>query len=98
MTAYVIAQLTFKDRARYDRYQARFASVFAGSGGRLLCADEAPRLLQGDWMGDKVVVMAFNDDAAATRFLESPGYQEISEDRDAGADTVALMVTGLGEV
>ena len=97
MTTYLIAQLTFKDRARYHRYQAGFAAAFTGSGGRLLCADEAPRLLQGDWVGDKVVIMAFDDEVAAPTFLESPAYRAISKDRDAGADTVALMATGLAD-
>jgi len=94
MSVYVVAQLKFTDIARYRRYQSRFAAVFAGSGGRLLAADEAPRLLEGVWPFDKIVIMAFDDAAAARAFLDSPAYRAIAEDRLAGADTTALLATG----
>ena len=47
MTVYVIAQLKFKDRPRYDRYQSRFMDVFHQFDGRLLAADEHPVVLEG---------------------------------------------------
>jgi uncharacterized protein (DUF1330 family) len=94
MSAYVVAQLKFTDIARYRRYQSHFADVFAGSGGRLLVADEGPRPLEGTWPFDKIVIMAFDDDVSALAFLESPKYREISEDRLAGADTTALLAKG----
>ena len=95
MTVYVIAQLSFTDVQRYRRYQANFGAVFTASTGRLLSADESPRVLEGDWSGDKVVVMAFPSEDDATTFLNSPEYQRISRDREAGAETVSLMVRGL---
>ncbi len=95
MTVYVIAQLSFTERARYDRYQARFAEVFKPFDGRLLAADERPKLLEGAWPHDKLVMMSFADEAAAYRFLRSPEYRAIAEDRKAGADAVVLLVAGL---
>lgn len=95
MTVYVIAQLKFTDEARYRKYQARFFDVFKDSGGKLLAADEKPVVLDGEWTRDKVVVMSFPDEQQARAFLESPGYREISKDRIAGADTIALLVHGL---
>lgn len=47
MTVYAIAQLKVTDRAAYDRYQARFFDVFRKYNGRLLAADEHPRVLEG---------------------------------------------------
>lgn len=96
MAVYVIAQLKFTDRERYGRYQARFGEVFHQFEGRLLAADEAPQVLEGEWARDKVVMMAFPDADAARAFLDSDAYREIAADRIAGADTVALMVNGLG--
>jgi uncharacterized protein (DUF1330 family) len=95
MTVYVVAQLRFTDEALYRRYQGRFASVFAGSGGRLLVADEAPVVLEGEWAKDKLVIMAFDGPEAARAFLESPAYRAISDDRRAGAETIALLARGL---
>lgn len=95
MTVYVIAQLTFKDRAAYDRYQAAFLPVFRQFQGRLLAADETPRYLEGGGPTQKVVLMSFPDEAEAGRFLDSPEYEAISVDRKRGADAVVLLVNGL---
>jgi len=87
--------LRFTDEAAYRRYQRRFADAFAGSGGKLLAADEAPIVLEGKWAGDKLVIMEFDGRETARQFLQSPAYQAISEDRKAGAETIALLVRGL---
>lgn len=97
MTVYVVAQLKFIDRARYNAYLARFAETFAGSGGRLLAADEAVTPMEGAAAPDKVVIMSFDDEAQARAFLDSPAYQAISEDRRAGAQTTGFIVHGLPE-
>ena len=95
MPVYVIAQIKFTDESLYRRYQARFADVFRQFKGRLLAADESPIVIEGEWLRDKVVVMQFADEAEARSFLDSPAYLEISKDRIAGSDVVALLVNGL---
>ena len=95
MTVYAIAQLTFTDRDAYDRYQAAFMPIFQRYAGRLLAADEAPQVVEGQWSGDKVVVMSFPDQISFREWAESADYQRISEDRRVGADTVVLLVRGL---
>lgn len=95
MAAYLIAQLKFTDLAAYRRYQAAFPAVFRNHAGKVLAADEAPLVLEGEWPRDKVVVMEFADEAAAQAFATDPAYQEISKDRRAGSDAVVLLVRGL---
>lgn len=95
MTVYAIAQLTFTNRAAYDRYQARFMEVFAGFEGTLLAADESPLLIEGTGGCDKVVLMSFPDEAEFRRWSESEEYQRISVDRRAGANCVVTLVHGL---
>lgn len=95
MTVYAIAQLKFTDRAAYDRYQARFMDVFRRYQGTLLAADETPQVIEGQWDREKVVLMSFPDESAFRSWAQSPDYQEISKDRQAGADTVVLLVQGL---
>ena len=96
MTVYLVAQLAFTDVAAYRRYQAKFMDVFRKFDGRLLAADEHPKVGEGQWGKDKIVIMSFPDEAACLRFASSPEYEEISEDRRAGADTVSLIVKGIG--
>jgi len=96
MSVYAIAQLSFKDRAAYARYQARFMDVLKKfRGGRLLVADEKPLQLEGRWDRDKLVVIAFPNEAAFREWNESPEYQEIAKDRKAGADAVVLLARGV---
>jgi uncharacterized protein (DUF1330 family) len=95
VTVYAIAQLGFTDRAAYDRYQARFIEVFSRYRGTLLAADERPQVVEGHWDREKVVLMSFPDEAEFRSWSESAEYQSISKDREAGADSVVLLVKGL---
>jgi uncharacterized protein (DUF1330 family) len=95
VTVYAIAQLRFTDRDAYNRYEAAFMEVFRRYSGTLLAADEAPRVIEGEWDRDKVVLMSFPDEAAFRQWAESPDYQRISEDRRAGAETVVVLVQAM---
>jgi uncharacterized protein (DUF1330 family) len=94
VTVYILAQLKFRDRPAYDRYQARFMDVFRKFQGRLLAADEHPTLLEGASDREKIVLMSFPDADAARAFMSDPEYLAISKDRHAGADTVSWLVQG----
>jgi len=96
MSVYAIAQLKITDRATYDRYQAKFMGVMKRFQGRLLAADESPKVLEGKWERDKVVLLSFPDEAAFQQWADSPEYQEISKDRKAGSEAVVLLVKGIG--
>ncbi len=95
MTVYAIAQLTIHDRARYQRYAAAFMPILAKYRGRLLAADEHPEVTEGQWDGDKIVLMAFPDRETFTAWVTSPEYREISKDRLAAAESTGILVRGL---
>jgi uncharacterized protein (DUF1330 family) len=94
MPVYAIGQLKFTNRQAYDRYQSRFFEVFSQFNGRLLAADESPRIIEGEWSRDKVVLISFPDETSYSAWAESPSYLEIAQDRKAGADAVVLLVRG----
>ena len=96
MTVYALAQLRIHDRESYDRYQSRFMPVLQKYNGRLLAADETPRVLEGEWWDrNKVVLMEFADKDAFRAWATSPEYTDISKDRKAGAEAVVLLIAGL---
>ena len=95
MTQYVIAQINITDREAYGRYQAEFMPVLTQYGGRLLAADEAPRIAEGHWPFQKVILLAFENDEAVQRWSESAEYQRISVDRKLGTHGVGISVRGL---
>ena len=95
MTVYALAQLRIHDAERYGRYIACFMPVLERYNGRLLAADESPRVLEGQWWDrNKVVLMQFADKDAFRAWATSPEYTEIAEDRKAGADAVVLLING----
>jgi uncharacterized protein (DUF1330 family) len=92
---YALAQLTIRDRERYERYAKRFHDVLAGYGGRLLAADEAPAVLEGAWDRQKVVLIELPTQAAFDAWSQSEAYAEISLDRKAATEGPVLLVHGL---
>jgi len=92
---YVLAQISIHDRARYDRYAAQFLGVLQRFEGRLLAADEAPEVLEGQWPHQKVVLIEFKDAAEAKRWATSPEYREIAVDREGSTVATVLSFGGL---
>jgi uncharacterized protein (DUF1330 family) len=96
LTVYVVAQIRIHDRERYDAYAAAFMPVLIQYGGRLLAADEAPAVLEGEWAGQKLNIISFPDEQAARRWMQSEEYRAITVDRLAASDGVVLLVQGFG--
>ena len=65
--------------------------------GRVLAADEHPTVLEGVWARDKIMLMSFPDEQSFAEWSQSPEYQEILQDRKAGATAVVLLVQGIPE-
>jgi len=95
MTVYVVAQLDVTDPDAYDRYRARFRAVLGKFDGRLLAADEHPKIIEGQWKREKIVLLSFADDMAFHRFWQSPDYLEIVKHRHAGTQGDLLLVKGI---
>lgn len=92
---YVLAQISIHDRARYDRYAARFLEVLEAYQGVLLAADDKPAVIEGRWHRDKVVLVCFPDRDRFDQWVSSPEYQRISTDRAASTEGTVLLVRGL---
>ncbi len=95
MTVYTVAQLTITDRTAYNRYREGFMATLTPFGGRLLAADENPRLIEGSWQGDKVVIIAFESVAQVDAWFASHDYVKIAVDRKAGSHGPVLIVEGI---
>jgi uncharacterized protein (DUF1330 family) len=95
MTVYAIVQLNIHDRATYDRYVDRFMPVFEQFKGKVLAADDAPRVLEGASDAGRVVLLQFPDRKAFAEWATSPAYQAIATDRIASAKTTVTLVEGL---
>jgi len=86
VTVYAIAQLRIHDRAPYERYAAAFMPVLRQYGGRLVVADGAPEIAEGEWDGNRVVVLAFADRDAFNTWANSPEYSDRAGPLGRGTD------------
>jgi uncharacterized protein (DUF1330 family) len=94
MTVYAVVQLNIHDRPTYERYMSRFMDVFNSFNGKLLVADDHPRVLQGEWSFNRIVIMEFPDRHSFAQWATSPEYQEIAKDRVASSSGVILLAHG----
>ncbi len=95
MTVYAIGQIKIKDRAEYEKYSSQFMGVFEKFKGKLLSADFSARAVQGDWDGDRLVLMEFPNKRAFIEWAASKEYQEIAKHRDAGADVTVILANAI---
>jgi uncharacterized protein (DUF1330 family) len=95
VSVYVIVQLTINDRARYDVYAGALPATLGQHGGTVLVADDSPRVLEGEWTGNRVVMLQFPDRDAFRAWATSPEYQAIVADRHASSEAAITLVRSL---
>jgi uncharacterized protein (DUF1330 family) len=96
MPAYVIVEVDVTDPERYERYKAATPAAIAAGGGRFLVRGGELTVLEGDWRPSRLVVLEFEDLAAAERWYESDAYQAAKKLREGGATMRMIAVQGLG--
>jgi len=95
MTIYAVVQVKIKNREAYDRYADGFMDVFTKFKGKMLAADFEPKIIDGQWDFDRIVLMSFPEKADFYTWVTSDEYQAIVKHRDEGADMTALLVPGI---
>jgi uncharacterized protein (DUF1330 family) len=96
MTAYVIVETNITDPERYKQYMAASPAAIAAGGGRFLVRGGELAVLEGDWQPTRLVVLEFEDLAAAKRWYESEVYQEARKLREGAAHLRMVAVQGVG--
>jgi uncharacterized protein (DUF1330 family) len=95
MPAYVIAETDITDPERYEQYKAASPAAVAAGGGRFLVRGGELAVLEGDWQPSRLVVLEFEDLAAAKRWYESEVYQEAKKLREGAARLRLVAVQGV---
>ncbi|WP_293902517.1 DUF1330 domain-containing protein [Phenylobacterium sp.] len=94
MTVYIVGHLAIRDRERYAQYEAGFMPVLQQYGGRLVAVNDAPAVLEGVADGRRLVILSFEDQAAALTWVRSPEYRAIAKHRHAASEAFILMTEG----
>jgi uncharacterized protein (DUF1330 family) len=95
MPAYVIVETDITDPEQYERYKAAAAEAVTASGGRYVVRGGELAVFEGDWDPARLVVLEFEDLAAARRWYESEGYQAAKKLREGAATLRAVAVQGV---
>lgn len=92
--AYLIANIRVHDPEGYDRFRAMSGPAIATYGGRVLVRNPKPERREGQIEGI-VIVIEFDDIAAARAFYASPEYTAARAEREKAADTDLMLVEGI---
>jgi uncharacterized protein (DUF1330 family) len=95
MPAYVIVDIDVTDPERYERYKAATPATLEAADGRFLVRGGEITILEGDWQPSRLVVLEFENLAAAERWYESAAYQAAKKLREGGARMRMVAVQGL---
>jgi uncharacterized protein (DUF1330 family) len=95
MPAYVIIETDIVDAAQYERYKAASPAAVEAGGGRFLARGGELAVLEGDWQPSRLVVLEFEDLAAARRWYQSEVYQQAKKLRDGAARLRMVAVQGV---
>jgi uncharacterized protein (DUF1330 family) len=96
MPAYVIVETDIIDPEQYEKYKAASPDAVAAGGGRFLVRGGELTVLEGDWQPSRLVILEFEDLAAAQRWYESEVYQEAKQLREGAARLHMVAVQGVG--
>ena len=92
MTVYAIGKINVRDARAYRRYEAGFKKILLAHSGTILAGDAQPRLVEGDWQDDRVVLLSFPDEAAFDAWYNSEDYQNLRKHR-TDVSTATIIVT-----
>ncbi len=95
MPAYVIVETDISDPEQYERYKAASPGAIAAGGGRFLVRGGELAVLEGDWQPSRLVVLEFEDRAAAERWYRSEAYQQAKKLREGAAHLRMVAVQGV---
>jgi uncharacterized protein (DUF1330 family) len=95
MPAYVIAEVTVRDAATYERYKELAPPTIATYGGRYLARGGATAAFTGAWHPSRLVILEFPSMEQARAWWDSPEYAPAKSMREASADAQIVLVDGL---
>ena len=95
MAAYVVVDVTSTDPERAAQYRAMSGPSVERHGGRFLARGGALRVLEGDWVPERLVVIEFASIEAAQSWFDSEDYREARSVREGAGVWRMVAVEGV---
>jgi uncharacterized protein (DUF1330 family) len=98
MPAYLIAEHTITDTAKFEEYRTKVAPMIAKFGGKYLTKGGSHRIFEKKdnavWQPERVVIIEFPDRAALNAWYNSPDYQPLIALRRGAARDMLIALDG----
>lgn len=98
MPAYLIAEHTITDAAKFEEYRVKVGPIIARHGGRYISKAGSLNQVERDnavWQPERVVIIEFPDRAALDGWYRDPEYQPLIELRRQCARDMLLTLDGV---
>ena len=97
MAAYLISDITVRDRAAFEIYRTRAADAIHIYGGRYLARLGEVELLEGSWNPNMIVIAEFPSLEQARAWYRSPEYAFALEAGDKALSRNLIFVDGVNQ-
>ena len=91
---YIIFTLAIRDRAGLDSYIEKAVPTIMQHGGRPIAVDDNAECVEGNWHGDRTVVLEFDSVEAPRRWYNSSEYQPVKRLGHAATERSVAIVSG----
>lgn len=95
MSSYFVAQIQINDNDEYQKYLDGVDEVFSRYNGKYLAVDGDPKILEGQWSYNRIVIIEFSNEDELKRWYTSEDYQNLLQYRLKAAQCDTLIVKGL---
>ena len=95
MAAYVIVNDEITDEGTFSEFRERIGATVEAHGGRYVVRGGSVEVIEGSWSPGRLVVVEFDDGAAARAWLNSPEYADLKEIRQRSASADVIVVEGV---
>ena len=97
MPAYLISDITLRDREAFEVYRTRAADAIHKFGGRYLARLGEIQTLEGTWNPKMIVVVEFPSLERARGWYRSPKYAHALEVHDKALNRNLILVDGIDD-
>ena len=95
MAVYVIADIEVTDPVGFEEYRRQVPATIAAHGGRYLARGGATRILEGDWLPVRCVILEFPSRAQFDAWWASPEYVAVRLIRERTTRSKLIVTEGL---
>ena len=94
MKAYLVLDFAVHDLAGFRPYIAKAPDYIERHGGKYIVRGVEPKIVEGDWAPERMVIIEFPARENAENFLTDPDFRELAKIRHKTTTSKLVLVDG----